>query len=585
MTKSTQRMREFWTVRNRLILGYAIEVMITILLGTYALTRLRVINADSRRLVHDALPGISIVNQIDSQVGKVYGLTLKSVLSTNAPEAEAQLSAIRAELETLNQLVGELQQLANTPQETSSLESISTVRTSYAAASVNVLGLPPGHFHEKLEVVTRELDPAYRRFQDAIKVAVELKRASGESAGAQIQTAVSSAEAGIMAGICASVFLVLTSGYFLIRAITTPLLRLTAAMENVRLGDFTERLTADRRDEFGELASGFNHMADSLSDLVSRVQRSGLLVDTAAAQLASGARQQESGAQEAAATTVEIGATAKEISTTSQDLVKTVKDVAQVAEQTTAMAGNGQAGLQRMQETMVQVMGAASTISGKLTVLNEKAGSISQVVTTIAKVADQTNLLSLNAAIEAEKAGEYGRGFAVVATEIRRLADQTAVASHDIEQTVKEMQTAVSAGVMSVDKFSEEVRRGVQEVNQVGGQLNEIIRQVQALTPQFESVSEGMQMHAVGAQQISAALVQLGGATQHTVESLRQSTAIIERLNQAMDTLRGAVSRFKLQPTSAPAPADLDGFLPDPPRGEGASASPFPGGPGRLVDA
>ena len=92
---------------------------------------------------------------------------------------------------------------------------------------------------------------------------------------------------------------------------------------------------------------------------------------------------------------------------------------------------------------MRQVMDAAGSINAKLAVLNEKAGNINQVVTTITKVADQTNLLSLNAAIEAEKAGEYGRGFAVVATEIRRLADQTAVATYDIEQMVKEIQSAV----------------------------------------------------------------------------------------------------------------------------------------------
>src|SRR6202007_2042888 len=99
-----------------------------------------------------------------------------------------------------------------------------------------------------------------------------------------------------------------------------------------------------------------------------------------------------------------------------------------------------------MEETMRHVMEAATSINAKLSVLNEKAGNINQVVITITKVADQTNLLSLNAAIEAEKAGEYGRGFAVVATEIRRLADQTAVATYDIEQMVKEIQSAVAAG-------------------------------------------------------------------------------------------------------------------------------------------
>ena len=162
-------------------------------------------------------------------------------------------------------------------------------------------------------------------------------------------------------------------------------------------------------------------------------------------------------------------------------------------------------------------------------------------------MADQTNLLSLNAAIEAEKAGEYGRGFAVVATEIRRLADQTAVATYDIEQMVKEIQSAVAAGVMGMDKFSEEVRRGMQEVQQVGGQLSQVIQQVQALAPRVESVNDGMQAQATGAEQITQALTQLSEAAQQTVESLRQSGQAIDELNRVAIGLRGGVSRFTLQ--------------------------------------
>ncbi len=102
---------------------------------------------------------------------------------------------------------------------------------------------------------------------------------------------------------------------------------------------------------------------------------------------------------------------------------------------------------------------ASQSISGRLKTIYEKAENITTVVTTITKIAEQTNLLSLNAAIEAEKAGEYGLGFTVVAREIRRLADQTAVATLDIEQMVKEMQTAVSTGVMEMDKFIAEVEQ------------------------------------------------------------------------------------------------------------------------------
>src|SRR6185369_2057585 len=172
--------------------------------------------------------------------------------------------------------------------------------------------------------------------------------------------------------------------------------------------------------------------------------------------------------------------------------------------------------LTRMEGTMGHISAAAASINAKLAVLNEKAGNINQVVVTIVKVADQTNLLSLNAAIEAEKAGEYGRGFAVVATEIRRLADQTAVATYDIEQTVKEIQSAVAASVMGMDKFSEEVRRGLQEVQKVGEQLSQIIQQVQEVAPRVEAVNEGMQAQATGAEQITQALTQLTEAAQQT---------------------------------------------------------------------
>ena len=198
-----------------------------------------------------------------------------------------------------------------------------------------------------------------------------------------------------------------------------------------------------------------------------------------------------------------------------------------------------------MGETMRSVMDAAGSVNAKLAILNEKALNINQVVATITKVADQTNLLSLNAAIEAEKAGEYGRGFAVVATEIRRLADQTAVATYDIEQTVKEIQSAVSAGVMGMDKFSEEVRRGMLDVQQVGGQLSQIIAEVQTLAPRFQMVNEGMQTQANGAEQITQALSQLSEAAQQA-ESLRQSSQAIDDLTLVANQLCTSVSRFKV---------------------------------------
>ena len=339
-------------------------------------------------------------------------------------------------------------------------------------------------------------------------------------------------------------FAILTS--IIDRRFSSQALELVAVLEAMRRGDLSGRLKVDRDDEFGTLAAGFNRMTDELAGLVGQVQSSSLQVNASVTEIAATAREQQATASEIATTTTEIGATSREISATSKKLVGTMHDVAAVAEQSAVLAGQGQHGLTHMEETMQRVMDAAGSINAKLAVLSDKAGNISQVVTTITKVADQTNLLSLNAAIEAEKAGEYGRGFAVVATEIRRLADQTAVATYDIDEMVKEIQSAVVAGVMGMDKFSEEVRRGMQEVQKVGGQLSQVIQQVQALAPRVESVNDGMRAQAGAAEQITQALTQLSEAAQQTVASLRQSGQAIDALSLVAIGLRGGVSRFTL---------------------------------------
>jgi methyl-accepting chemotaxis protein WspA len=346
-------------------------------------------------------------------------------------------------------------------------------------------------------------------------------------------------------------FLIAPISWWVIRKVSTtvsiPLNQLVSVLERMRNGDFTQRVELQRKDEFAVIGDGLNRLADDLSVLVGQVQRSGVQVNITATEIAATAREQQSTTTEIAATTAEIGATSKQISATSRELDKTMHEVGEVSQDTAELAGSGQAAIGKMETTMRQIMDASGSISGKLAVLNEKTANINTVVTTITKVADQTNLLSLNAAIEAEKAGEYGLGFAVVAMEIRRLADQTAVATYDIEKMVKEMQSAVAAGVMGMDKFSEEVRRGVDEIRQVSTQLAQIIHQVQTLTPRFSTVSEGMHAQATGAQQISETLTQLSEAAHQTADSLRQSNLAIEQLNEAARGLQTSVARFKLE--------------------------------------
>ncbi len=313
-------------------------------------------------------------------------------------------------------------------------------------------------------------------------------------------------------------------------------------------GDLTGQIMVFSGTEpIDNLANDTQRMVDKLNELVSKVQRSGIQVNSSATEIAATSKQQEATVSEQAASTNEIMATVTQISATSKQLLHTMEEVTGVAESTASSATQGQDSITRMESAMQNMRKSTDSIASKLAVLNDKASNINTVVTTINRVADQTNLLSLNAAIEAEKAGEYGKGFAVVATEIRRLADQTAVATWDIEQMIKEMQSAVSAGVMGMDKFSDDVTRGVDEIGMIGGQLGNIINEVQALTPRFETVTEGMQSQALGGEQISESMIQLNETAHQTADSLRQSNQSIQQLKDAANGLQTAVSIFKVR--------------------------------------
>ena len=361
---------------------------------------------------------------------------------------------------------------------------------------------------------------------------------------------------------------VITKIAFVVGArIADPISRITAVAQIVARGDLHQAREAldafsvlhekdgaapeeasRSREETRRLIGAMRSMTDNLNSLVGQVQRSGIQVTSSSTEIAASARELEATTSEQAASTNEVVATAKSISATSQELADTMSEVTQVAVNTADVASGGQSGLENMVETMRQLLESTRTISSRLSAISEKANNIGTVVTTINKVADQTNLLSLNAAIEAEKAGEYGQGFSVVAREIRRLADQTAIATLDIEEMVKEMLSAVSAGVMEMDKFNDEMRRSHEETSRISSQMARIIDQVQALTPRFEAVSEGTRLQSEGAEQIAESMVQLGEAASQTAQSLREFNQVIESLNEAAGGLQNEVSRFRVSP-------------------------------------
>ncbi len=311
--------------------------------------------------------------------------------------------------------------------------------------------------------------------------------------------------------------------------------------------DLTKDAQITTNDETGQLLKAIDAMVGNLNALLLQVKHSTIQLVSTATRISGASKSQEVTIQDFGASTQQIATAVNEISATSRELLDTMRDVAASADETGHIAEDGRHQLVDMSQSMDNLSSATGSIAAKLAVISEKANNITKVVTTIGKVSEQTNLLSLNAAIEAEKAGEHGQGFAVVAREIRRLAHQTAQATVNIDTMVHEMQAAVSSGVMEMDKFNESVRSGVSEVGQLSQRLDEIINGVQNIAPRFISVREGMEAQTQGAQQISEAMSTLRDGAARTTESLKEFDEATRALHAAVNGLRREVSKFKVK--------------------------------------
>ncbi|MGC9195718.1 MAG: methyl-accepting chemotaxis protein [Syntrophobacteraceae bacterium] len=338
--------------------------------------------------------------------------------------------------------------------------------------------------------------------------------------------------------------------------ITRPLTTLVAVSEHIAAGKLVAAAavikkevpadTADPgdKDEMHRLMRAFGAMIDFLCSIIGQVKRAGVQVVSSSTQMAASAKEFEATAAQQVASLTQVGATSNQILAGSKELLKSMEEVTTVASETGTLAREGLVGLDGMKAIMHQLIEATGSLASKLQAISGKTKNIGNIVTTITKVADQTNLLSLNAAIEAEKAGEYGKGFSVVAREIRRLADQTAVATLDIEKMVREMQSAVSSGVMEVDKFVQQVRQGGRDVEGVSGQLGMIIDRVRVLIPHFEAVNSAMNANSAGAEEINRAMINLADGAAQTRAVAIEYVRTAEHLNHSVQGLQREASRF-----------------------------------------
>ena len=393
-----------------------------------------------------------------------------------------------------------------------------------------------------------QLNPLYEAHRSAILKAV----AAAEAQVAQHETeARETVDQGrVMGIIVAAVVLGLVAiiGAVILKSVLQALAAVTNRMQSMAEADadLTVRLNIQSKDEVGILAGYIDQFVDKIASVLGGVKNATDSLGGTAVEMYATSKQQETTIHHFGASTTEIAAAVRQITVTGNELVNTMSEVEGVAKNSAGLAAASRSGLIEMKSVMQHLADQSASISEKLEQINSKTKDISGVVVTITKVADQTNLLSVNAALEAEKAGEHGRGFLVVAREIRRLADQTASATLDIEHTVKHMQSAVSTGVMEMDKFASQVTNSVNQVEIVGQTLTTIIESVEVMKNQFGNVSQGMTSQNLGAKQIGEAMGNLSDNVKVTIQSLGEFTKAADQMKNSVGALNNEVVRFRL---------------------------------------
>ncbi len=326
--------------------------------------------------------------------------------------------------------------------------------------------------------------------------------------------------------------------------------RVRNAMEyaaSVAEGDLSTMDLAIRgSDETGVLLKVMNHMSHRLRMIVGELIDSGSAIDKAAGVVSSSTEEQVMVAGSLETSTNQICDAVDRITLTSENLTRTVASVTEATDQTANLAMTGQSELEGMQGAMERLESSTETADRRLVTIKERASGISGIVSTITAVADQTNLLSVNASIEAEKAGDAGRGFLVVAREIRRLADRTASATLEIESSVREVEVAIGEGVRDLGKFSEEVRRIVIDVARLSQSMGSILDQVAASNERFHELRDGVVSQAEGANRISESMKGLQEGTARTIGTTESLVKASSNLEMAVETLGGIVSSFHI---------------------------------------
>ena len=341
--------------------------------------------------------------------------------------------------------------------------------------------------------------------------------------------------------------------FFISRIISNPIKLVVASIDNA---DLNSQFNSNRKDEVGDLQRSFDKFVASIKETLFQVDEASSAVASASSQISSSTEEMAAGSQEQTSQAGEVASAVEEMTKTIAENSKNASNAANTSKDAKMAAEQGGKVVEETVVGMRQIAEVVKKSAATVQELGKSSDQIGEIIGVIDDIADQTNLLALNAAIEAARAGEQGRGFAVVADEVRKLAERTTKATKEIAGMIRKIQGDTKGAVASMDEGTKKVDEGIQLADKAGASLQEIVGISQKVTDMITQIAAASEQQSSASEQISKNVEAISAVTGESAQGTQQIARAAEDLNRLTENLRALVTKFNLS-SDGRQPMDL----------------------------
>lgn len=344
----------------------------------------------------------------------------------------------------------------------------------------------------------------------------------------------------------AAILLGAALSYWVTHSITKPIGEAVGLVNQLANGDLTARIEVSSKDEIGMLLLAMQNMVGKLKAMISEVSSSANQVSSTASQLSASSVQVANGSQQQSESASSMASAVEEMTVSIEQVSENAQKARDASKHSGEMSAQGAEVIQNAAAEMMKIEDSVKQFSQIIESLEQQSGEISAIVNVIKEIADQTNLLALNAAIEAARAGEQGRGFAVVADEVRKLAERTGTSTQEIATMIEKIQSGTRSAVASIESGVAQVGSGVALANQAGQSITEINAEAALVAQVVEDISDSLREQSIASNDIAKSVEKIAQMTEENSAAVQQSASAARHLEQLASSLQNTIGRFKV---------------------------------------